>query len=393
MNDPTPLEMLLQAAATAKSVSIGLPASTSYSEKRFPLTPEAAAVLVERGYSVRMQTGAAACIHYSDAAYSRMGVHITDRDTALRSDIVIHLPAISYADASRLKRGALLLTFYHPELQDPRALRLLMQKYINCIALDLIENSDSRKPFADILNEIDGRAALAIASSLLADSVHGKGILMGGVAGIVPCEVTVLGSGFDALAAARTAIGLGATVRMFDNDSYSLREADRLLGPAVITSALHPRVLVSALRSADVVVACSSCGCPQISSEIVQEMKRGVIIFDLGAQGGNSGIFPSLPQSDLALASPSDNSLDTGRRICYVNAGSAVPRTAAMAMSNVFMTMLSDLLSCDGVANALKLNPGLRKGAYIFMGKPVNQRLARMLNMRHVDISIMLQFS
>ncbi|MDE5929885.1 MAG: alanine dehydrogenase, partial [Muribaculaceae bacterium] len=132
--------------------------------------------------------------------------------------------------------------------------------YINCIALDLIENSDSRKPFADILNEIDGRAALAIASSLLADSVHGKGILMGGVAGIVPCEVTVLGSGFDALAAARTAIGLGATVRMFDNDSYSLREADRMLGPAVITSAMHPRVLVSALRSADVVVAGANRG-------------------------------------------------------------------------------------------------------------------------------------
>ncbi len=115
--------MLLQAAATTRSISIGLPASTSYSEKRFPLTPEAAAVLVERGYSVRMQAGAAASIHYPDSAYARMGVQITDRDTALRSDIVIHLPAISYADTTRMRRGALLLTFFHPELQDPRALR------------------------------------------------------------------------------------------------------------------------------------------------------------------------------------------------------------------------------------------------------------------------------
>ena len=181
--------MLLQAAATTHSVSIGLPASTSYSEKRFPLTPEAAAVLVERGFSVRMQSGAAASIHYPDSAYARMGVQITDRDTALRSDIVIHLPAISYADATRMRRGALLLTFFHPELQDPRALRLLMQKYIGCIALDMVEDPDGRKPFADILSEIDGRAAMAIASSLLADAIHGKGILMGGVAGVVPCEV------------------------------------------------------------------------------------------------------------------------------------------------------------------------------------------------------------
>lgn len=393
MNNPTPLEMLLQAAATTRSVSIGLPASTSPSEKRFPLTPEAAAVLVERGYSVRMQTGAAESIHYPDSAYSRMGVQITDRDTALRSDIVIHLPAISYADATRLRRGSLLLTFFHPDQQDAGALRLLLQKYISCIALDLIENSDGHRPFADILSEIDGRAALAIASSLLADPVHGKGILLGGVAGIAPCEVTIIGSGFDAIAAALTATGLGATVRMFDNDNYSLRQAGRILGPSVITSALHPKVLVSALRSADVVVACSECGNAQISAEIVQEMKRGVIIFDLGHRSGNGGAFPSLTQCDLALASPSDNAIESGRSLCYINAGSAVPRTAAMALSNTFMTMLSDLLGCDGAVNALKINPGLRKGAYTFMGKPVNQLVARILNMRHVDISIMLQFS
>lgn len=390
MNDPTPLEMLLKAASNVRSVTIGLPASTSYSEKRFPLTPESAALLVERGYTVRMQTGAAASIHYADAAYSRVGVQVTDRDTALRSDIVLHLPAISYADATRLKRGALLLTFFHPELQDPRALRLLLQKYISCIALDLIENAAGQRPFADILNEIDGRAAIAIASSLLADSVHGKGILLGGIAGIVPCEVCIIGSGYAANAAASSAMGLGATVRIFDNDVYRLRRLTERHGSAVITSSLHPKVLASALRSADVVVVCQSDSVPQFGSDIINEMKKGVIIFDLSR---SASAFPSLPQSDLALASPADNSLDGGRRICYINAGSAVPRTAAMALSNTFMNMLSELLNLDGPANALKLNPGLRKGAYLFMGKPVNQRVARMLNMRQVDISIMLQFS
>lgn len=391
MTTPTPLEMLLKAASTVRSVSIGLPASTSYSERRFPLTPEATAMLVDRGYTVRMQTGAADSIHYSDAAYSRVGVQITDRDTTLRSDIVIHLPALSYADAGRLRRNALLLTFLHPELQDPRALRLLLQKYVTCIALDLVEDRQGKRVFADLLSEIDGRAAVAIASSLLADAVHGKGILLGGVAGIVPCEVTVIGSGFAAIAAARSAIGLGAMVRMFDNNSYRLREASMQLGPGVVCSAMHPKVLASALRSADVVVATDAEGSPAIGLDMVSEMKKGVIIFDLTAGADR---FPSLSQVDLALASASDTSLDGSRpRMCYINAGNAVPRTAAMAMSNAFMTMLDQLLSCDGPSTALKLNSGLRCGTYIFMGKPVNQQVARMLNMRHVDIAIMLQFS
>lgn len=380
--------MLLQVATTINSTTIGLPASMSYSERRFPLTPEAAGVLVERGFKVRMQAGAAACIHYPDSAYVRQGVQITDRDACLRSDIVIHLPAMTYGDASRLRRGALLLTFMHAERQDPMALQLLLKKFVTCIALDLIEDPRGRRPFADPLSEIDGRAAMAIASSLLADAEHGKGILLGGVPGVVPCEVTILGSGYAACAAAQTAIGLGALVRMFDNDNYSLREAVARLGAGVISSSLHPRVVASALRTADVVVATPCMGMQPLGPDRVAEMKRGVLIFDLAGVGET--MFPSLPQCDLALAEPGDNSLDSGCRVCYINAGSAVPRTAAMAMSNIFLNMLDSVLACDGVSNALKLHADLRKGVYLFMGRPTHPRIARLLGLRHVDVSLLI---
>lgn len=391
MTVPTPLEQLARTAVTPRQVSIGLPASLSPSERRFPLTPEAAAILIDRGFSVKIEKGAAESIHFSDEAFTRHGVEIVDRAAAFRCDIVIYLPAITEADANRLKRGSLLMGFSHNESRSPRALKLLLQKSVTGIALDLVTDSAGNHPFADILHEIDGRAAIAIASALLADAIHGKGILLGGVAGVVPCELTIIGADLAALAAARSAIGLGATVRLFDNDIYRLRDLTATMGPGIISSALHPRVLRSALHTADIVIACSLRQPFEISAEEVAEMKRGVITFDLDQL--TAPVFPSMPTVDLALASPCDNGPEEGQRVCYVNAGNAVPRTAAMALSNTLLTMFEDIISADSSLNAIKLIPGLRAATYTFLGKPVNADVARLLGMRAVDINLLLQFS
>ena len=391
MPAPTPLEELLAVATRERSLSIGLPASENNAERRFALTPEAAGSLVARGFRVRMQAGAAACIHYADTAYVRQGVEVGDRRGAMACDIVLHLPALSVADARMLRRGAMALTLFHPVQQDAGALRVLLEKHVIALALDLITDEHGHRPFADILHEIDGRAALAIASSLLADAVHGKGILLGGISGVVPCEITVIGSDIAARAAARSAIGLGALVRMFDDDAYSLREAVHELGPGVVASAMHPRVLGNALRTADIVVAASTARPVAIGADAVEDMKRGVLCFDISRS--ETPAFPSLPQVDLAMASPSDSDPSAPLRMCYINAGNAVARTAAMALSNTLLTMLADIVTCDGASNALKLKPGLRAAAYTFLGKPVNERMARLLGVRAVDINIFLQLS
>lgn len=390
MNTPTPLEQLVKKTVKPRQVSIGLPASQSADERRFPLTPEAAAMLVDRGFTVKMETGASASIHFSDEAYSRHGVEIVDRSEAMRCDMVVYLPAVSEADAVKLKRGAFLLGFAHAESRSERALKILLQKSVTAVALDDITDNSGNHPFADILREIDGRAAVALASALLADAVHGKGILLGGIAGVVPCELTIIGADLAAVAAARSAIGLGAVVRLFDNDIYRLREVSAAIGCGVIASALHPRVLKSALRTADIVIGCSLKRRFEISSDEVAEMKRGVITFDLDRS--RAPMFPSMPTVDLALASPCDNAPESCR-VCYVNAGSAVPRTAAMALSNTLLTLFDDILACDTALNAVKLMPGLRCAAYTFLGKPVNSDVAKQLGMRAVDINLLLQFS
>ena len=388
-----PQEQPVDVLTAKRKVTIGLPAASSATERRFPLTPEGAAMLCERGFDVKMEERASTVIHFSDDAYRRGGVKIVNRREALGCDIVIHLPAMSPADASLLKPGAVLLSLLHAEHQTPQAMRCLLQRHIISIALDLVEDRNQHRPFADILSEVDGRASMAIASSLLADPVYGKGILLGGVAGIVPCEVTVIGSGIAARAAARSALGLGATVRMFDNDVYRLREALHEIGEqSIIGSSLHPRVFANALRSADVVIATETRYPVNISVATIDEMKRGVIAFDL-AHSGRESVFPSLRCVDLAMASADDCSPARQVRTCYVHAGSAVPRTAAMALSTTLLTFFDEITVCDGMTNALKFNKGLSRAAYTFMGKIVNQAIAKKMGQRTIDISLFLQFS
>ncbi|MDE6041547.1 MAG: hypothetical protein K2F99_08230 [Muribaculaceae bacterium] len=392
MSCPTPLEQMLRATTVARQAVIGLPASSSPMEHRFPFTPEGAGMLVAKGFKVRMEEGAARHIHYSDQAYTRCGVEIVSRADALAADIVVYLPAIEPHEASRLKRGALLLTFMKGSDVSRSTLKILLER--NIIALDLLQVRDhaDNRPFRDILQEIAGRASISVAASLLADAIHGKGILLGGVAGVVPCEVMVIGSDMSACAAAQTAMGLGATVRMFDNDIYRLREALRTLGPGVIGSTIHPRVFSSALRSADIVVASETENTSSvIGCDMVDVMKRGVICFDLTATPGAA--FPSMQVVDLDLASPSDNDPTEPTRMCYINAGNAVPRTVAMALSNTFTTLLDDIMVCDGVTNALKLNSGLRSAVLTFLGKCVSADIARKTGQRHVDINLLIQFS
>ena len=390
--DYTPLEQPSQVATASRGFTIGVPACRHESERRFPLTPEGASRLIERGFRVKIESGAAAPIHYTDNQYLRAGCDVVSRSEALQCEIVLHLSPLDMADVRHLRRGALLLSLLSPELVTKEYVKALMEKHTEAIALDLIEDEHGHRPFADILAEIDGRAAMAMAASLLADSEHGKGILLGGIAGINPCEVVILGSGIAAVSAARTATGMGAIVRMFDNDVYSLRHASRELGASLITSAMHPRVISGALHTADVIIATPTTDTSySIDADEAMLLKRGVLAFDLTDR--RMSPFPSMQPIDLARADSNKCRRPEGWRACYIHAGSAVPRTCAMALSNTLMTMLTSVFTCDGVHNALKLLPGLRKAAYLFLGRLVNEEIGAKTGIRALDINLYLTLS
>ncbi len=391
MNDSkmTPQPQAVEVMEKDKKPTIGLPASDSSKERRFPLTPEAVAILVESGYKVKIEENAGACIRYSDLQYIKAGAEIVARKDSFTCDIVIYLPEITPAEIKMMKHGAILMSMFHAGEKRSETLKELLCRNIIYIAIDLISDNAGNTPFADILAEIDGRSIIALSASMLMDADFGKGILLGGVSGIVPCEVTIIGSGIAACAAASSAIGIGATVRMFDNDIYRLRHARQIIGPGLITSALHPKVLFNALRSADIIAATPTDHPCVINADEVNMMKSGVIIMDLNSE--NFQTFPSLPHISVTSGAP--KAIDRRGRVCFTSIGNAVPRTAAMALSNTFVATLGEMLRYDGITNCVRMRSGIQKAVVTFFGKLVNHRAARKAGMRAIDIHILLNCS
>lgn len=379
-NEIEVLEQPVKVAAKERKVILSLPCGVAAGERRFPLTPEGAAQLTERGIIVKMQRGAGEPIHYSDAAYQKAGVDICERAEALRGDIVVTVAPLLPAEARGLRRGAMLLTLYHSVLDHPEYAKALQHAGVNVVASDLI-SYDGHRIVADILHEIDGCASLSIASSLLADPINGKGILLGGVTGLVPCEVTVIGSGMGAIAAAHNALGLGATVRMFDDDLYSLRSASRVLDHRCIASAMHPKTFRTALRTADVVVVTPTAHPIVVHSDVVEEMKQRVLIFDLTNNPGSTFASVKLVDAGSQVGMPA-------LRVCYYNLGNCVPRTAAMALSNALVANIPTLTEATG--ELAQIPAAIRPALLYFWGKCVNNAVGEATGVRAMDINLML---
>ncbi len=367
----TPQEQPVATETAPVRITIGLPAQTTATERRFPLTPEAVQILADNGYTVRMEAGAGEVIHYPDARYTRHGATIATRDECLRSDIVIHLSSPAPRDIRAMRAGAVLLTFERSVTSDRAVAQALMRQGVTSLAIDLIEDSRGNTPFADSLAELDGRAAIAIAAAALADADDGKGILIGGIPGVVPCEVLVIGSGDAAVAAAKSAAALGAIVRMMDNDVYRLRRAAATLPAGVICTTLHPRGLASALRTADVIVSTPMDTELQLDADERATLKKGVLIYDLSPVPNTSLRSGAAPSRPAALA----------------------PRTAAMAMSNAFITLFAEVTESRSALNAIKLLPGLQRAALTFAGRAVNHAVALAAGVRYSNLSIYLSLS
>lgn len=392
---PQVLEQPAAVATRPRRITIGLPANPGHGERRFPLTPEAVRTLVdEHEFVVLIEEGAGHEIHYSDTAYTSNGASITGRKQTLGADIVIACAPLSTADIAAMRRGATLWTTIEPSNFDRETLQQLTARAITTLSLTSITAPGGHKPVADILDEVDGCAAMAVAAGFLADGVHGKGILLGGVTGIVPCEVIVVGGTTAGVAAALRAAGLGATVRLFDNDPCRLRNALTQLDRRAIGSSLHRKVYLKALQSADIVINTlrdSEAAPATVDATDAALLKKGAIVFDFNTR--TPGAFPSLKRVDLSPAVEALPQLT--ERLCFVNPGSAVPRTSAMALSNAIVPLLAGLESPQErtFVDEARLNPLLASGIVTIAGKIISRDAATATGLKWTDPALFARYS
>ncbi len=385
-------EFLLKVNKTHSSLTIGVPKEDAKFEKRLALTPEVVALLVDAGHKVILESGAGEQINYSDNYYADSGATIVDsRAQVFEANLIIKVSPPTLLDVKLMRPRSTVFSFLQQPLLSSTILEAMSAKRINALAYDLVYDNQGSSPFVTAISEIEGTFAITLAAELMSNAHGGKGILMGGVPGVSPTEVAIMGADVAGTVAARAALALGATVKVFDNDINKLRRIQHSLGHALFTSTLQPNVLRNAFHSADVLIgAMEYINQPhrdRISEDLIRELKKGALIIDLRlAQGG---CFETTMESCLPGA-PTFFEKHGVLHFCEMSISSRVARTASIALSNVFSNLINVMSISGGIIGLAQSDRGFSSGFYMFSGKMVNAYVANLFNYPVNDIGLFL---
>lgn len=385
-----PEESLLRELQRGVHLTIGIPCENPVSETRLPLTPEGVAIVVEEGHTVMVERGAGLPMSYTDLHYSESGAIIVNSPAEVFSaDIVLKIAPPSHEELLLMKPGRTVFSMLQLSNISTETLKLMASKKLNAIAYELIKDEQKAFPVINTLAELEGSSAIAVASELLSNASGGKGVLLGGVAGVTPSEVVILGAGLAGSVAARTALALGASVKIFDHDINKLRKIQHYLGQQVFTSVIHPVVLFKALASADAVIGnlryINGSERFMVSEELVKTMKQGAVIVDLSVDQG--GCFETA--ECRTISNPVYDRYGI-LHYCVPNISARVGRTSSMALSNIFAPMLVKIGNSGSVKLAVGESAGFRNGVYMYGGILVNRLIADYFGLPSNEIGLFL---
>jgi alanine dehydrogenase len=385
-----PREELIEKAVSRRQMSVGMPHDVHDDEKRIALTPEAVKILSDAGHEVFMETGAGQDAGFSDREYSDNGAVVVDTSQKIYGcDIVIKIAPFTQKEAALLRGNQIVISFMNAATMGEETVSQMMRKRVTAMASERIKDSDGMLPVVESMSEISGITSVLLASEYLSTTSGGKGVMLGGVTGVTPTEVIIIGANTAGEYAARAALGLGAIVRVFDTSVHRLRNFQNLLGQRLYTSTFHPQVLKKALKSADVLIGALSNDMLMpwfyVTEDMVQGMKRGSVIVDLSVDTGGC-VETAEPR---AIKDPIYEKHGVIHYSAW-NLPSRVPKTASIALSNVFRPLMQDIAEAGGITPMLKFNNGLRDGVYIYNGILTNEVLGQKFGILSKDINLLL---
>jgi alanine dehydrogenase len=385
-----PKEEQLETAVRFRKISIGIPSDAGNDEKRVALTPESVNLLVESDNEVVIQKGAGNGANYSDKDYAENGAVVTDSLARVYgSDVIIKVAPFSEKDTDYLKGNQVVMSYLNVLKLNEDTLARLIRKKVTAIAFEKIRDNDNVMPVIESMSEISGVTSILIASDYLSNHHGGKGVMLGGITGVTPTEVVILGANTAGEYAAKAALGLGSQVKIFDNSLHRLRRFEPLFGQRLQTSVFHPQVLKKALKSADVVIGAIELEDLRpwyyITEDMVRTMKKGAVIIDLSIDRGGC--------IETTECRPLKDPVYEKHGIVHFSAWnlpSRVARTASISLSNIFAPLMQALADSGTITHLLKNDHGLRNGVYIYNGILTNETLGQKFGVLSKDLDLLL---
>jgi alanine dehydrogenase len=385
-----PQEEMTEVKRKNSSLFIGIPKETSLQEKRVPLVPQDVELLVNNGHKVVIESKAGQKANFDDHAYSEAGATVVySREEVYKADILLKVEPLSHNEIELLQHRQTLISALQLPVQPKNFLQKLIDKKVTAIAYDFIKDTSDRFPVIRAMSEIAGNTSILIAAEYLSNVNGGHGHMLGGISGVKPTEVVIFGAGAVAEFAARSALGLGASVKVFSNNTSKLRRLQEGIGCRVYTSTLQPKVIEAALKTADVAIGAirSETGRSPVvvTEEMVQQMQEGSVIVDVSIDQG--GCFET---SKMTNHSEPTYELYGVTHYCVPNIASRVARTASYALSNIFAPVILNLGEGGGVDQCIRNTYSIRSGIYLYRGMLTNRYLAERFNLPFKDLDLLL---
>ncbi len=384
------MEETLDIKPKGAQLHIGIPKETAFQENRIALIPEAVGVLVNNGHEVIIETKAGEGSKYSDKDYAEAGAKIVHHKAEVyKAPILIKSAPVVSADLPHLQLNQTVISPIHISLLKKELIEKMMEKRINALSFENLKDDSGTYPIVRSMSEIAGSAAMLIAGEYLGSSNNGKGVLLGGISGIPPTKVIIIGAGVVGEFATRTALALGASVKVFDNNVYRLKRLQNNLGVRVWTCVLEPKILAKQLKTCEVAVGALSSENGRspivVTEEMVMAMRPGSVIIDVSIDRG--GCFET---SEITTHEHPVFEKHGVIHYCVPNIASGFARTASQAISNVLMPLLMEAGDEGGFEEMLWHNFNLRNGIYLYKGHLTNVYISQRFDLKYTDLNLLI---
>lgn len=373
------------------SLKIGLPRERTNDETRICLTPSGVSILVANGHEVFVEARAGDQAHFSDQAYADAGAQIAHgaRELYQRSEVIAKVAPPDTDEIAMMKDQAILISALHLGSTNERMYHQLYDKNITGIGFEFIQDADGSYPIVRMLHEITGSLAIQIASHYLESFHEGQGILLGGISGVPPATVVILGAGIIGEYAARTALGYGAQVFVLDNNLTALRHLENALDRRIVTAMANQQYLSNSLKFADVVIGAvmeegDKAPC-WVTEPMVAQMKAGSVIVDTVIDQGGC-----LSTSRATTHSNPTYRMHDVVHYCVPNMPARVARTGTYALNNVLVPYLMDIGDAGGIHGALWTSIALRNGTYLYKKHLAKKMLHQTVKLPYRDIEMLI---